>query len=381
MGRFWLPLGSPELARQDCIATTSQSPAWTCKLAQAPLFVEIEMSSASSAQITTSDARFPQGIQYGAQPPAIQTMQKLEYVVDAAASSRGPALYFQAKYDKVVILPANAFSQSTKAKRQGTPFVDGPQDPAVISSPSGGPQPAIIGSPTQPDATGSNTITIYTGSPTPSSKGHSTFRPHGDSHESTHQFARDSVQPGDRPWYCYWNGTFIEGFIYLTEEQPANTTGANIFSAAPTSTSTHPAAQSTVASTQRSSRTRRHTNGGDFGERHQSNSFPPSFPYATKLIEGRSPNSPVQGYCQQMIINQDGSVSPALNSTSQPITMAISETNPSDSAVQSVFRTPSSTSTGTSPSKRAFVNERLSQVYRRDGNHANDICACQWATF
>ena len=25
------------------------------------------------------------------------------------------------------------------------------------------------------------------------------------------------AQPGDRPWYCYWNGTILSGYIYISE--------------------------------------------------------------------------------------------------------------------------------------------------------------------
>jgi hypothetical protein len=99
---------------------------------------------------------------YGAQPPLSPGPECLSLVIDSQDPERGPAWSFEEPYDKVVILPANAFSPSGNSKRH-------------VHDRDGDGHPV----------------------------GSFTTR-------------KDVVQPGDKPWFCYWNGTVLETFIYVS---------------------------------------------------------------------------------------------------------------------------------------------------------------------
>merc|ERR1712054_508629 len=108
---------------------------------------------------------------YGAQGSSLQiNFAPFITVQDSDSPNAGPAFYFQQFYDKLVVLPEDTWdasalptssSSSKKAKRQFPQI-----DPGWL-----------------------------------------------------HQ--RQVAQPGDKPWFCVWNKTFIEGFVYV--QQPVAT--------------------------------------------------------------------------------------------------------------------------------------------------------------
>ena len=98
---------------------------------------------------------------YGTQQSFMQTTwSPFITVTDNDAPGNGPAYYFQQFFDKVVVLPETALpapTGSNKQKRQGFQLDQGWLQQKSVA------------------------------------------------------------QPGDRPWFCVWNNTFLEGFIYVQQ--------------------------------------------------------------------------------------------------------------------------------------------------------------------
>jgi hypothetical protein len=89
----------------------------------------------------------------------------LNLVIDSQDPSSGPAWFFEMTYDKVVILPPNTFPPSANSKRRE----EERHNDRDQGQPVGG----------------------FTG-------------------------RKNVLQPGDKPWFCYWNGTLLETFIYVS---------------------------------------------------------------------------------------------------------------------------------------------------------------------
>ena len=161
-GAFSLPLGYAQESSPGCLVVGNQYTAWSCKMSFAPLQVIINFTTDGyEASLQTWVA--PDGsIQYGLQAPVVASAP-LQLVNDLDYKGYGPAWHFATRYDKVVVL-------------QTEEFIAG-QGLRVRDDDSNKPS----------------------------------FR---------HRF---QVQPGDNPWYCVWNATYIEGYIYVSDNSTAAT--------------------------------------------------------------------------------------------------------------------------------------------------------------
>lgn len=97
---------------------------------------------------------------YGTQPPVLTQQQVLNLVSDSQNLARGPAWFFEIPYNKLVIIPEALLSE-------------------------------------------------------PSSKRDLEVRKDYPAHDFTSR--KNVAQPGDKPWFCYWNGTLLETFIYVSQ--------------------------------------------------------------------------------------------------------------------------------------------------------------------
>ena len=123
----------------------------------APVNIIVDPSGSGgqpSAQVVTSEVGQPI-MQYGAQPPVFGPAS-LSLVLDVQAQNLGPAYYFQSIYNKTVIVDPSFF------------------DPA----------------------------------PTNSKRDEDGF------HGSSNWNHRNEISAGDQPWFCYFNNTSVELFIY-----------------------------------------------------------------------------------------------------------------------------------------------------------------------
>lgn len=174
-------------------------------------------------------------VPYFAQPPIVSQTQVMGLVTDSQSPQMGPAWFFQVPYDKVVVLPASALTAPSNSKRQ-------------------------------------------------TSEGQ-------DQSSSSFTQRKGTVQLGDLPWVCYWNGTLLEAFIYVnqTSSWGRSSSSSSSYSSTPTSTSYrgessttyNPSAQSTSSS-------------------YSDPNFLPIYPRVVKVEERRVPKGmqSITPYCK-----------------------------------------------------------------------------------
>jgi hypothetical protein len=185
------------------------------------------------------------------------------------------------------------------------------------------------------------------------------------------------VRPGDYPWYCFWNNTYIEGYIYVDD----NSTAAS-FTAFPTNApSGSPSASydlagflATASTAAPASLTGSNSPPGATPtpapavrrDAQSDASLPPRippYPRIVKIEERRLPNSP-QPYCQQMVLLDNGRIAPALNGNDGPKKILLQEIDPTYEEYFQAQATP------TGNAKRG-----VGLLQRSD---PSDACHCQW---
>lgn len=190
-GTYALPISAPSAIQNSCLSNTGQSSAWSCSIPMVSYTVVITPIPGTSdlanneISLTLGNNTFGNYYSYGAQPPVLNQDQVLSLVIDSQEPSKGPAWFFEMPYNKVVILPESALTapvESTNSRRN--------------------------------------------------------IRARQDIHSSSGFQQRKSVaQPGDKPWFCYWNGTLLETFIYVGIAFPYSWSDANVFQVNLTSSS------------------------------------------------------------------------------------------------------------------------------------------------
>lgn len=146
-----------------------QQVAWSCDLAGSPAQAisvgQAPNAGSSGAFIFYADD--DDSLNYGAQASFMQTnFSSFITVQDNEAVADGPAYYFQAFYDKLVVLPETALtapSTNNKKRQQGIQL-----DQGWLQQ-------------------------------------------------------KTAAQPGDKPWFCVWNNTLLEGFIYVQKPAASST--------------------------------------------------------------------------------------------------------------------------------------------------------------
>jgi hypothetical protein len=320
IGNYALPLGVAQESSPACLVTADQLPAWSCKMTFAPLVFTIQRSSSSNpsnppAAMVRGLTKPDGGIQYGVQAPNLPDMD-MQLVVDTDYQAYGPAYHFSARYDKLVVL-------------------------------------------------NSDELTAGASSSTPDAQPN--FR---------HRF---QVQPGDEPWFCYWNGTYIEGYVYVMD----NSTAAS-FSSFPTgwpsnpydssvpvdslgpSTVFTPASSTVSGGTPTPTRARRRRGDGDYPRLSP-------YPRIVKIEERRLPES-TPAYCQKMRLYDTGIVLPVTDNNEQPIIIALQENDPSFDAFLQADAAPSSSSSSSASSN--ITTKRSRSVEKR--TEPLGACHCQW---
>jgi hypothetical protein len=219
-------------------------------------------------------------IQYGLQTPRLD-LQPLDLVLDLDYQSYGPAYHFSARYDKIVVLRPEELTAGSalKNKRQTT-----------------------------------------------------------DDMLSRQRF---TVQPGDYPWYCYWNRTYIEGYIYAEDNSTAasftalptmwptnspSTTSdtATVAVATPPPTGTTTSSSASTDSVAKPSAVVRRDAAADAAA--SSPRIPP-YPRIVKIEERRLADSP-QPYCQRMVLLDNGRIAPAPNGNDLNVLLWLQEKDP-----------------------------------------------------
>ncbi|KAF2133465.1 hypothetical protein P153DRAFT_282389 [Dothidotthia symphoricarpi CBS 119687] len=331
-GAFSLPLGLPQENNPGCLTQANQYSAWSCKMTLVPLIIVINDTSPGSDGTTQQVASVnggpmvPKGtVQYGLQTPEL-VLQPLQLVLDLDYKDYGPAYHFSARYDKVVILRPEELIASSSLKRR---------DEDILFS-----QPF-------------------------------------------------QVQRGDEPWYCFWNSTYIEGYIYAEDNSTAPATTGYSISSSPTASSSpdlRAVTTSTVATTARSpdvratstTSTTLNSPAQTFGPAVRreatasdtsSNSRMPAYSRIIKIEERRLPRSP-QPYCQKMVLLDSGAIVPAPNGNAGPVRIWLQEQDPS---YQAYFASQAATTT-TIPN----ANKRELSPPMQKRSDPSNACHCQW---
>ncbi|KAI9850291.1 MAG: hypothetical protein M1838_005933 [Thelocarpon superellum] len=305
-GNYSLDLSTVANSSATCQTDPNQVGAWACEMPLGMSIMEIQISPGSSnishlVQLLGSPTP-PGPPRYGMQPPTVSVPQPLGEMTDLDDKARGPSFVFQVPYTKMVILKNESFGTGPAANKRAFEEALELEERGYYPLPPPGAGPPMSNSPLL-----------------------SAIR-------------HDVAQPGDQPWYCYWNDTILQGFIYVTQD--SSTVNRR---AAATTTAASGAAPSTTPATPNSSPS-------------QSSLAP--YPKVVKIEDRRAqdPAFTVQPYCTQMQVLEDGTVGPAPpGPNGSPTTITIAELSPTASRSR----------------KRSVVEKRQS----RPG-----LCRCQWIT-
>jgi hypothetical protein len=150
---------------------------------------------------------------------------------------------------------------------------------------------------------------------------------------------------GDQPWFCWFNQTVLEFFIYPEHNTTSSTTSTALFSSSSTPTSNNgvgtisyptglnPASHTSAHSSSPSwpsHQERRHYEYGYHETYSRESTSLPNYPLWIKMVEKRKPENNIQPYCQQMRILDSGLIVPQEGVS----TINVTETEPSSSSTQ-----------------------------------------------
>ncbi|PYI20532.1 hypothetical protein BO99DRAFT_421456 [Aspergillus violaceofuscus CBS 115571] len=221
-GQYVIP-ASPKNQSKFCVAESDYRVTWSCmNSGDIPVAVG---GTDSQHSITFEDTTYSSSLSYGAQAPVLSNpTQNLSMAYDLNDASFGPALHFWTTFDKLVVVPQDSFPTHASSKRSLS------EDELL----------------------------------------------------ATMLVRKDVAKAGDKPWFCWWNSTIIEFFLYINE-----TTKDAQYSATATSSSY---VQATGVS---------------------------DYPRRIKMEEKREYPGAPSPYCQQMQVLDDGSVGPISQETVQ----------------------------------------------------------------
>lgn len=209
-------------------------------------------------------------LRYGAQPPPFNEPYDLIVMLDKVEPNRGPAYFFQHSYDKIVVVPEKQLSAGTSKRSL--------EDSSKL--------------------------------------------------EERDWYHGGIAQPGHRPWFCFWNSTVLEGFVYITQDSSA-ASSSSVASAASATLSTTTGPPRSPPSTSGTATT---TSTAGWKRQYSPAPMPSPMiapcPKVVKIEERRHSVNAMQPYCQQMQVLNDGSVGTVTGPTGELVTVELNETEP-----------------------------------------------------
>lgn len=221
---------------------------------------------------------------YGAQPPQFQGDSPVNlFMSDKEEPNRGPAAFFQQSFDKVVILREGEFFASASKR-------------------------------------------WFTGRG--EYQNHGVLNERGNAGEES-EYAKVT----DKPWFCYWNETLLEGFIFVTQDHVTDSTTLDNYAPSIMATSTETIMSAPISTTEYTATS---TNRGlgvssvdsevateyvatttAAAKEHWSkrqvvsspSSSPRMYPKVVKIEERYNAANSASPYCQQMQIMNNGRAS------------------------------------------------------------------------
>jgi hypothetical protein len=175
-GTYALPVGAAKSRSDVCLANSDQAAAWSCDASsnRAPQ-LQIQVTPAqgnSPALVQLSPLNQSEPLRYGTQPPRLRLPRRLGPADDLEHAAFGHSFYFQAAYDKLVIVDGSKISADGAAAAAAAAERD-----------------------------------IYIDELPAAANG-----------VLRHMRRTRALQPRDEPWFCYWNHTILEGFIYVGKD-------------------------------------------------------------------------------------------------------------------------------------------------------------------
>ncbi|KAI2793161.1 hypothetical protein POX_b03211 [Penicillium oxalicum] len=230
-GHFAVPAQLHNSSRM-CVEDNKFRHSWSCM--DKPSALDIFFGGESGHHsVVFSNASPTSTFTYGAQPPIFPTpTQPLGFALDTSETGLGPALFFFARFDKLVIVPESQF-----------------------------------------ESAGSISARSFSGD--------------GSFLDRVHRM--QTAQPGDKPWFCFWNQTMMEMFIYVNQFTDAAITDSILVSSDVATVTASP------------------TSTPSGGNR-------PQFPRKVKIEERRDFAGIQQPYCQQMQVGSDGHITGPIQS-------------------------------------------------------------------
>lgn len=341
-GAYALPLGIAQESSKNCLALVNQAAAWSCQMTFAPLVLSINYtkddkpSPIASVALPAKAIEEDYYIQYGVQAPDLGT-RPMQLVLDLDFQRYGPAYHFSTSYDKLVILSDDElFPDSTP--------------PAMRK------------------------------------------RGEDEKPRFKHRF---QVKPGDFPWFCWFNQTYIEGYVYVENNSTA-ASFTNFQTSEPTSSPMEPTgsvaastpletgfhSHSLTSETSTSSSSTATQTGMPIVPREAEDKSSRLVPYPriVKIEERRLPNTP-QPYCQRMHLLENGVMAPSYTPEGFYDLRYLDERSPSmaeflenDDEGKDKTKSPGKDST-TAALVRA-VKRRAARLAAR--GDPPDACHCQW---
>lgn len=183
-GTFALSLGIPQETEEACLTQPGDRAAWSCDLVGSDeIWISIEESpdgNNTGAYLFTKPGPDPSmQLSYGSQVSNMFTpFSPFFFVHDNDALDEGPAFYFQQEYNKLVVVSSDAMDVPRRRLKR--------------------------------DAYGRWPSWLV---------------------------QKQYATPGDKPWFCYWNNTLLEGFIYKNVPAVINPTLSMSSAAASTTSS------------------------------------------------------------------------------------------------------------------------------------------------
>jgi hypothetical protein len=311
-GTYALPLSTPFINYQSCFDSPSLYNSWSCDISLSSIEVVVSPVNDSANKMRDMKISINQANNslltyfYGSQPPYTTVEQIMTLAQDTSQTSFGTAWFFQVPYDKLVIVPEDGLPKPSTDKRD---IEWPPQDNPLMRM--------------------------------------------------------GVAQSGEKPWFCYWNGTLLETFIYVNQLSPSGARAAaessSRASASASRTTLLNSSSASGPSGGLASSTPAASAAPTGGGSRDHPSLLPNYPNQIKIEENRIDQAAAP-YCVQMMILNDGSAITMTNSSGLPITIQLTET---ESTTQPMLRKRSPT---------ADFNRQGYGLVERDV----DICRCAW---
>ncbi|EXJ67821.1 uncharacterized protein A1O5_09167 [Cladophialophora psammophila CBS 110553] len=272
-GHYTIPLNQTQQV-DSCVVDDEYSHTWEC-LNFALLGINVFPSGPNFSVVFDDYSVRPQLFRYGPQPPDFNgTRFAMQPYKDKDDDQLGVALFFSVLFDKLIIVPNIELSPDSDDHMKRS-----------VSAPEL-------------------------------------------ARRGTGNWGASYLGVGDKPWYCFWNSTISEFWVFLEQDmddayqtyKPSSTiTSATSgpTSAGPYSTSHNTPGHGTGPTTTNPSTTTPYPSEPtdedywpDTKLKRQATVGSPDFPKLVKMVEKRKPDNNVQPYCQQMQVLNNWQIMP-----------------------------------------------------------------------